>query len=81
MGGWVPVIPVVTGRRGRGRAEQVVQDVDDGADVALGPTVPILQRWVESAAESARVHALPVVMHALYYRSLATFCVLLKAIE
>lgn len=76
-GALMPVVPVVAGgRRGRG-AQQVVQDVDYGADVALGPTVPVLQRGVQRAAERARVHALAVVVHRLDYRSLAALRVLL----
>lgn len=76
--GRVPVVPVVAGGRcGRGRAQQVVEDVDDGADVALGPAVPVLQGRVQGAAERARVDALAVVVHRLDYRSLSALRVLL----
>ena len=33
----------------RGRAQQVVQDVDDGADVPLRPPHPVLKRGVQRA--------------------------------
>ena len=46
-------------------AQEVVEDVDDGGDVALGLPVAVLQRGVERAREGARVDAAPVVVHAL----------------
>ena len=53
------------------RAQQVVENVDNGGDVALGLTVAVLQRGVEGPGEGARVHALPVVVHRLNDGALA----------
>ena len=47
------------------RAQQVVQDVDNGGDVPLGLAVGVLEGGVEGAGEGAGVHALPVVVHRL----------------
>lgn len=52
--------------------------MNDGADVSFRSTVSVLESWVQSAAERARVDTLAMVMHALYYRALPTSRVLLR---
>lgn len=61
----------------RRRAEQIIQNVNDGADVPLRPTVSILKGWVQSATERAGINALTMMMHTLYYRALPASRVLL----
>lgn len=46
-------------------AEQVVEYVHDGGDVALGLAVAVLEGGVEGAGEGARVDAFAVVVHRL----------------
>jgi hypothetical protein len=77
----MPVIPVVAGAGSRCCAQQVVQYVDNCADVAFGPAVAVLERGVQGAAERPRVHALAVVVHALDDRALAPLRVLLRIDE
>lgn len=74
----VMMMPVVACGCGWCRAEQVIQDVNDGANVPLRPTVSVLEGWVQSAAERAGIHALAVMMHTLYYRALPASRVLLR---
>lgn len=31
----------------RSCTQQVIEDVDDGADISLGPTVAVLQSWIQ----------------------------------
>lgn len=64
------MMPVVACGCGWCRAEQVIQDVNDGANVPLRPTVSVLKGWVQRAAERAGIHALAMMMHTLYYRAL-----------
>lgn len=72
------MMPIVACGCSRRRAEQIIQNVNDGADVPLRPTVSILESWVQSATERAGVDALTVMMHTLYYRALPTSRVLLR---
>lgn len=74
----VMMMPVVACRCGRCRAEQVIQDVNDGANVPLRPTVSVLEGRVQRAAERAGIHALAMMMHTLYYRALPASRVLLN---
>lgn len=74
----VMMMPVVACGCGRCRAEQVIQNVNDSANVPLRPTVSVLQGWVQSAAERAGIHALAMMMHTLYYRALPASRVLLN---
>lgn len=71
------MMPVVACGCSRRRTEQIVQNVNDGADVPLWSTVSVLKGWVQSAAERAGVDTLTVMMHTLYYRALPTSRVLL----
>jgi len=72
------MMPVVACGCGRCRAEQVIQDVNDGTNVPLRPTVSILEGWVQSAAKRAGIHAFAMMMHTLYYCALPASCVLLN---
>lgn len=72
------MMPVVACGCGRCRAEQVIQDVNDGANVSLRPTVSILEGWVQRAAERTGIHALAMMMHTLYYSALPASRVLLN---
>lgn len=74
----VMMMPVVACGCGRCRAEQVIQDVNDGANVPLRPTVSVLEGWVQRAAERAGIHTLAVMMHTLYYCALPASRVLLN---
>lgn len=74
----VMMMPIVTrGCSWRG-TQQVIQNVNDGADVTLRSAVPVLQCRIQCAAERTRIHTLPMVMHALYYRALPASRVLLR---
>jgi len=77
---WMPVMmmPIVTCRCGRCRAEQVIQDMNDGANVSLRSTMSVLEGWVQSAAERAGIHAFAMMMHTLYYRALSASRILLN---
>lgn len=74
----VMMMPIVACGCGRCRAEQVIQDVNDGANVPLRPTVSILEGWIQSAAECAGIHAFAMMMHTLYYCALPASRVLLN---
>lgn len=71
------MMPVVACGCSRRRAKQIIQNVNNGADVPLRPTVSVLEGWIQSAAERAGVDTLAVMMHTLYYCALPTSRVLL----
>lgn len=77
----VMMMPVMACGCGRRRTEQVIQNVNDSADISLRSAVPILKGRVQSAAECAGIHTLAMMMHTLYYRTLPASCVLLKLKE
>lgn len=72
------MMPVVACGCSRCRAEQIIQNVNDGTDVPLWSTVSVLEGRVQSAAERAGVDTLTVMMHTLYYCALPTSRVLLR---
>jgi len=75
------MMPVMACRCGRRRAEQVIQNVNDSADISLRSAVSILKGRVQSAAERAGIDTLTMMMHTFYYRALPASRVLLKLKE
>lgn len=74
----VMVMPVMACRCSWRRAQQVIQNVNDGADVTFGPTVSVLKGRVQGTAERAGVHTFAVVMHTFYYGPLSASRILLN---
>lgn len=77
---WVPVMmmPIVTCGCSWRRAQQVIQNVNNGADVTFRPAVSVLKGRIQSAAECAGVHTFAMMMHTLYYGPLSASRILLN---
>lgn len=71
------MMPVVSGSGCWCGAQQVVENVNDGADVTLRSAMAVLQRGIQRAAERARVNTLAVVMHTFDYCPLSAPCIFL----
>lgn len=76
----VMMMPIVTCICSWRRAEQVIQNVNDGANVPFGSTVSVLKSRIQRAAERAGIHTFAMVMHALYYSALPTSRIFLDLI-
>lgn len=72
------MMPIVTCRCSWRRAEQIIQNMNDSADISLGSSVSVLKSRVQSTAECAGIYTFAMMMHTLYYGALSASRILLR---